>query len=342
MATIDVFLSYSRKDTAIMRQLRDALQSAGLSVWIDDEALQPGTPIWQQSIEDAIDQSRCMVVVLSPDAKQSMWVNSEITVAQDSKLRIFPVLIVGDARTAIPLALRTTQWVDARQGLREAANEKLLPALRLYLTATVPAEPTPAPTTQKSQARPSAEQPATVQPPPPRQEKPKVAAQPVPPPPSPIAFDWVTIPAGEYTVSKEALGGNAGKKVNLSEYRIAKRPVTNAQYKAFVDATERSAPLGWEGGRIPQGKEDQPVVYVSWEDANAFCEWASKERKEAVRLPTEVEWERAMLQLDTAGFVWEWTGTPYRTGYVAWTRRQRGLPGQARPRVLHRDPSVSG
>ena len=56
MATIDVFLSYSRKDTATMCSCVRALQRAGLSVWVDDEALEPGTPIWQHSIEDAIDR----------------------------------------------------------------------------------------------------------------------------------------------------------------------------------------------------------------------------------------------------------------------------------------------
>ena len=146
--------------------------------------------------------------------------------------------------------------------------------------------------------------------------------QPVLVKPPPIAFDWLTISAGDHIVSKDALGGDAGKKVNLSEYCIAKKPVTNAQYKLFVDATGRDEPYGWKDGNIPQGKEEKPVVNITWTDATAFCKWASKEMKQGVRLPTEVEWERAMLQLDMAAIVLEWTDTPYRSEWHVAMRRE--------------------
>ena len=126
-----------------MLQLRTALQSAGLSVWIDDEALEPGTPIWQQSIEDAIQRARCMVVVLSPDAKKSKWVNTEIAVAEREGLRIFPLLAVGNENSALPFALAATQYVDARQDFGQAVSRNLLPALRLYLALPEPVAPTP-------------------------------------------------------------------------------------------------------------------------------------------------------------------------------------------------------
>ena len=106
-------------------------------------------------------------------------------------------------KTALcPLSYAVTQFVDARQDYAQAADAKLLPAVRRYLASGGPV---------------SVKTPL-------------------------ITFDWVTIPAGEYTVSKDALGGDAGKKVNLSEYRIAKKLVTNAQYKTFVDATGKTAP----------------------------------------------------------------------------------------------------
>jgi len=60
----------------------------------------------------------------------------------------------------------------------------------------------------------------------------------------------------------------------LDEYWIAKTPVTNQQYKAFVDATGYAAPLHWETGKIPHGKENHPVVRVSSGDSVAFCRWA--------------------------------------------------------------------
>jgi len=58
---------------------------------------------------------------------------------------------------------------------------------------------------------------------------------------------------------------------------------TNAQYKEFIDATGRKAPIYWNDLNAP----NHPVVGVSWDDANAYSKWAGK------RLPTEAEWEKA-------------------------------------------------
>lgn len=132
ISKIDVFLSYSRKDSEAMRRLRAELTKAALTVWTD-EALEAGTPIWQQAIEDAIRQARSMVVLMSPAAKASEWVNIETAVAKRCKVRIFPILIAGDEASAIPFSLATTQFVDLRQDHIGAVHQKLLPALFHYL-----------------------------------------------------------------------------------------------------------------------------------------------------------------------------------------------------------------
>jgi formylglycine-generating enzyme required for sulfatase activity len=61
--------------------------------------------------------------------------------------------------------------------------------------------------------------------------------------------------------------------------------VSNARYKEFMSVTGHPAPAYWDDPRL--SKPNQPVVGVSWTDANAFCKWDGK------RLPTEAEWERA-------------------------------------------------
>jgi len=75
--------------------------------------------------------------------------------------------------------------------------------------------------------------------------------------------------------------------IEIDSFNIDIHPVTNAEYQAFVQATGHQAPRHWKDGQIPTGKENHPVVWVTWEDANAYCTWAGK------RLPKEMEWEKA-------------------------------------------------
>lgn len=74
--------------------------------------------------------------------------------------------------------------------------------------------------------------------------------------------------------------------VTVEPFFMDSTEVTNAQFRAFVEATGYEAEGVWEK-YATEGRDDQPVVNVSWNDANAFAQWAGK------RLPTEEEWEYA-------------------------------------------------
>ncbi len=133
-ASIDLFLSYSRKDGEAMHVVQEALREAGLSVWTD-EGLEPGRESWQDAIAEALKQAHAMVVLLSPNSAQSTWVKNEIGFAQTLNKRIFPVLIGGEAATAVPIGLINAQWVEGRQDLHHAVTQELLPVLRRHLDA---------------------------------------------------------------------------------------------------------------------------------------------------------------------------------------------------------------
>ena len=75
---------------------------------------------------------------------------------------------------------------------------------------------------------------------------------------------------------------------------IAYTPVTNKEYATFINETGYKAPKDWQNGTYPSDKENHPVVYVSYNDAVAYCDWLSNKDKAAkYRLPTEAEWELA-------------------------------------------------
>jgi serine/threonine protein kinase len=127
-----VFLSYSRRDTEIMRRLRESLQKVGLTIWVDEEGLEPGTRSWKREIQNAIDRAGCIVVILSPDAKESQWVEAELDYADGQNKSVFSVLARGNKSTSVPFGYTLAQWVDIQI---DYANEveKLISSIRKHL-----------------------------------------------------------------------------------------------------------------------------------------------------------------------------------------------------------------
>jgi formylglycine-generating enzyme required for sulfatase activity len=110
----------------------------------------------------------------------------------------------------------------------------------------------------------------------------------------------VLVPAGEFVMGTNDRLPDEGPehKVTLPAFYIDKYEVTNLQYKQFIDATNRKSPENFRNRTFPQGKVDHPVTYVSWYDANEYCEWAGK------RLPSEQEWEKAARSTDARIYPW--------------------------------------
>ena len=152
--------------------------------------------------------------------------------------------------------------------------------------------------------------------------------------PGPPGPETVALASGEYEVGAPATGfaydnERPRHRVALDAFEIDRSPVTVGAYLAFVEETGAEPPLYCEragdGGWIhtAMGRRDpidpgQPVVHVSWHEADAFARWAGK------RLPTEHEWEAAHGQLHAVGQAWEWTCSDFLAypGFEAFPYRE--------------------
>lgn len=112
----DVFLSHSSADKPWVRKLKATLEAKGLIAWLDEEQIAPGD-LLVNAMETGIEASRTAVIVVSPEAVASGWVNEEysralaLSVDKRRKLRLIPVLL---SRAELPGFLKNRAWVDFR------------------------------------------------------------------------------------------------------------------------------------------------------------------------------------------------------------------------------------
>lgn len=139
----------------------------------------------------------------------------------------------------------------------------------------------------------------------------------------------VLVPAGRAVFGSALPDAPSAEKpqfrATLPAYYISVTEVTNAQYERFVQATGHPSPdpglLGsgfsdWSDGRVRTGLGNHPVAGVSWGDARSYCARAG------LRLPCELEWEKAARGTDGRNYPW---GSTWDES----VRRRHSTPGRA-------------
>lgn len=148
----------------------------------------------------------------------------------------------------------------------------------------------------------------------------------------------ISIPAGPFPM------GDADDQhdVVTDSFLIDTYPVTNADYRPFVDACPRFAPTHWQP-EYPEPLHDHPVVNVTWYDAVAYCRWLTDTWRQrgllaadsVVRLPTEAEWEKAARGTDGRRYPWGDTFDAHRCNCcetrIGWSTPVTAFPEGAGP-----------
>jgi len=333
-----VFLCHTAADKPAVRNLYHRLRADGFEPWLDEEDLLPGQK-WQKEIPKAVAASDVVIVCLSRAAlTRAGYVQEEIKFALDvadqqpeDSIFLIPLRL---EECDVPHRLQGLHWVNL---FDDRGYGRLVRGLKMKAEALRQAQDT-AKAEGEAKAEAEKEVRSSVKEAPVR-PKAKTSGDayvspiiqsptPVPQPPTPdrLPFEpeMILIPAGEFLMGSDPKKDKHAREneqpqhtLYLPDYYLAKTPVTNTQYAAFVQATDYrppqrsedwAKPYNWNGQIPPKGKENHPVVLVSWDDAVAYCHWLAEATGKLYHLPTEAEWEKGARGTDGRIYPWgnEW------------------------------------
>lgn len=139
-------------------------------------------------------------------------------------------------------------------------------------------------------------------------------------------IDWCLVPEGKF------LFGRWETETSIPAFRIARYPITNAQFQAFIEAPDgydnpewwQDLPVSISSPAYPAfAFANHPRENVNWYEAIAYCNWLSHTLGLQITLPTEMQWEKAARGTD--GYVWPW-GDEYIVGYANVDERDEHNP----------------
>lgn len=119
--------------------------------------------------------------------------------------------------------------------------------------------------------------------------------------------------------------------VYMPAFEICRYPVTNAEYYLFIWSTGYRVPKEWSGFRYAEGTDNHPVIGVSKQDAEAYCQWLNETLGSNYRLPTEAEWECAARGGDERLYPWGDEFDPWRCNTLESGKRGTTPVGEYSP-----------
>jgi len=321
-----IFISYRRDDSAdvtgrIFEYLTEISKKFDRSaVFMDVDGIPLGVNV-PRYIDERVSQCAVMLVVIGAqwvtiigdDGERRLhhtrdYVRIEVETAIRRGIPIIPVLVMNakmPRETDLPDSIRDLLDYNGLPVRRDPdfRNDmaRLITALDTIVNGVPPTPP-----------------PVQTPPPPPKPRSKVYAILPAP-------FAWIDISAGKVTLEAGGYVPEGGQTFDVPAFSIAKYPVTNAQYRVFVDKANGYMQRQWwtdagwalrESEKWTQprywtdnqwNKDEQPVVGVSWYESVAFCRWLSEAAGEQIMLPTDQQWQRAAQGDD--GRVYPWGDT---------------------------------
>lgn len=286
------FVSHSHNDNGWCRPFVQTLYDAGVDVWYDEKGLSGGAE-WMAQIEDQLQQRDFFLLVLTPDAWASDWVQREIRLATITRRIIIPLMV---KTTPISGFLLTVQYVPCEAISEHVAAQRVIELIRVPAT---PGASAPA-------MVPPPGQQAALRPPMARLILPSEFTQYKYQPTVIGGFEVIMPPMCVVSAGEFIMGSSSGDSapqclVDLPAFSIGRFPVTVAEYLCALRAKAVSEPVDWKGQRNDLAK---PVVGVSWVQAKGYAAWLAQVTSSRWRLPTEAEWEKASRGTD--GRRWPW------------------------------------
>lgn len=156
----DVFVSHSAKDKAVAAQVVAHLEDAGIRCWVAPRDVVPGAD-WGESIVDAIESSKVMVLIFSLNANNSSQIKREVERAADKNVYTIPVRIDDIEPTrSLEYFISNSQWMDAFPPPLEPHLDALARTVKAILARNVE------PVSQLEPRREEQPRPTTYSPPP--------------------------------------------------------------------------------------------------------------------------------------------------------------------------------